>query len=383
VNPGAAGTGRPAVANRPSNGTANLTRPGVSGNGITASASRPRPALPTGTSRPVAAVSSSRAVFAGSNNNTTIINSFNNGGWGGRGFGYNPGWWGAWQPGFCPFGWGPFGLCPFGFSPGFGWAPFGFGGGFGFAYTSGNWGVFGSSWGGLGFGYRSGPWAFGVGLGWPVFGYQTVYSPPTVIVESPPVIIEQPPAVVERVPEAVIPPAQPEPQLPAPKPAQPPALGPSPAPAGDMDFGARAEALLREGKHADAVKALRHAVLDDPRNGRLLATTGQALFATGSYDEAAGAIQQSLAATPEADWSATAKATAPFGQTADATTAFKKALEKGPNQPELRFLAGYQAYAAGQYAAAVTELDALLKIAPQDEVAKKLRAAAAAQVEKK
>jgi len=48
----------------------------------------------------------------------------------------------------------------------------------------------------------------------------------------------------------------------------------------------------------------------------------------------------------------------------------------------LRFLAGYQAYAAGQYPQAVTELDALLKVAPQDAVAKKLRAAAAKVAEK-
>ena len=88
-------------------------------------------------------------------------------------------------------------------------------------------------------------------------------------------------------------------------------------------------------------------------------------------------------ATPEADWSATAKATAPFGQTADATAAFKTALEKGMSQPELRFLAGYQAFASGQYQAAVTELDALLKIAPQDEVAKKLRASAQSLADKK
>ena len=193
-------------------------------------------------------------------------------------------------------------------------------------------------------------------------------------------IVESPPVIVERAPAAVIPPAEPEPQLPPPQLVKPDA---PPPPVADTDYGARAEALIREGKHADAVKALRHAILDNPKDGRLLATAGQALYATGSYDEAAGALQQALVATPEGDWTTTAKATAPFGQTADAAAAFKKALEKGPNQPELRSLAGYQAYANGQYAQAVTELDALLKVAPQDEVAKKLRAAAAKMTEKK
>ncbi len=291
---------------------------------------------------------------------------------------YNPGWYGAYYPGFAPFGWGPFGFSPFGYSPGFGWVPFGYGwgGGYGGGFGGGFGGGYGGGFG-VGFGYRSGPWSFGVGLGWPTFGYSPicdyqVYSPPTVIIEQPaPVIIQPAPAPV------IIPPAQPVLPEPQPQPAvQKPQFE-------ELDFGVRAEGLLKEGKYPEAVKALRHAVVDDPKNGGLLALTGQALFATGSYDEAAGAIQQSLVATPEADWMKAASVTAKYGTTPDAVANFKKAIEKGPNQPELRFLAGYQAFAVGDYKRTVTELDALLKIAPEDRVAKQLRAAAVKLDEKK
>ena len=125
------------------------------------------------------------------------------------------------------------------------------------------------------------------------------------------------------------------------------------------------------GKYADAVKALRHAVVDDPTNGPLLALTGEALWANGNYNEAAGAIQQSLLATPETDWVGVSSRAARLIP-AEAVGNLARAIGD-KESPELRFLAGYQSFGAGKFDEAAAHLDLLLKKAPDDAVAKKLR----------
>ena len=52
------------------------------------------------------------------------------------------------------------------------------------------------------------------------------------------------------------------------------------------------------------------------------------LFFSSAFDGDTVEYLRALAATPEADWTAMAKATASVGHTADAQAAFQKALEK-------------------------------------------------------
>jgi predicted Zn-dependent protease len=141
-------------------------------------------------------------------------------------------------------------------------------------------------------------------------------------------------------------------------------------PAG-TDFAQQGQELFLAGKYDDAVKALRHAVVDDPRNGPLLALTGEALWAGGHYNEAAGALQQSLLATPEADWPGVAGRAARLIPPEAVGNLAKEIGDK--ELPELRFLAAYQSFGAGKYDEAAGHLDLLLKKAPDDAVAKKLR----------
>ena len=112
-------------------------------------------------------------------------------------------------------------------------------------------------------------------------------------------------------------------------------------------------------------------MLDDPKNGPLLALTGEALWAAGNYNEAAGALQQSLLATPEADWVGVSSRAARLIP-GEAVTALGNALNK-EEQPALRFLAAYQSFGAGKFQEATAHLDIVLKKAPEDQVAKKLR----------
>jgi tetratricopeptide (TPR) repeat protein len=250
-------------------------------------------------------------------------NSHSHWGWGG---------WGGWGWGG-GYGYGPaFGS--YGFSP-FGFMPWGYGSGFN-----------------VGFGYHSGPWSFGLGYGFgysPAISYVPVYAEPPVIVgdSNPPL-------------------------LPVPDSAPVPAAAPDrPAAEPGVNFAERGQELFLAGKYDEAVKALRHAVLDDPKNGPLLALTGEALWAAGSYNEAAGAIQQSLLATPEADWVGVSSRAARLIP-AEAVGALAKALGE-KELPEMRFLAAYQSFGAGKYEEATGHLDVLLKAAPDDQVGKKLR----------
>lgn len=241
---------------------------------------------------------------------------WNGWGWGSRG-------WGGW--GYS--GWGFYGVNPFGFFP------WGYGSGFG-----------------IGFGYHSGPWAFGLGYNFgysPVMSYVPVYdfpAGPAVAADANPPLLPQP--------DAAVPPAD------AVKPAA-------------TDFAQQGQELFMAGKYADAVKALRHAVVDDPTNGPLLALTGEALWANGNYNEAAGAIQQSLLATPETDWVGVSSRAARLIP-AEAVGNLARAIGD-KESPELRFLAGYQSFGAGKFDEAAAHLDLLLKKAPDDAVAKKLR----------
>jgi len=259
-------------------------------------------------------------------------------------------WWDPWGPrrgyyGYGGYGYGGYGYGGYGYGwGGIGWAPYGinpfwFGPGFG-----------------IGIGYSSGPWSFG--FGW---GGSFAYSPAIAYV---PVYVEQPAVVVPGNPPLL---PQGGPELPPPAAAQPE----KPADEANVDFAARGQELFLNGKYPDAVKTLRHAVLDDPKNGPLLALTGEALWAAGNYDEAAGALQQSLLATPETDWVGVANRAARLTPT-ESVTALAKALEKG-EQPAMRFLAGYQSFGAGKYDEAAAHLEYVLKKAPEDQVAKKLR----------
>jgi len=262
---------------------------------------------------------------------------FGYGGYGYGGYGYGHHGWGA----FASIGWAPYGFNPF-------WC-----GGFG-----------------IGLGYHSGPWSAGIGYGWG-FDYSPAIAYVPYYVEQP-VIVGQPPIVVDSGSPPLIPQAAPAtgPTLPPPAAAEKPA-GEKPAVDGDVDYAARGQEQFLAGKYADAVKSLRHAVLDDPKNGPLLALTGEALWAAGNFNEAAGAFQQSLLASPEADWKGVANRAARLTP-ADSVTALGNALAK-EEQPGPRFLAAYQSFGAGKYEEAIAHLDVVLKKAPEDQVAKKLR----------
>ena len=103
----------------------------------------------------------------------------------------------------------------------------------------------------------------------------------------------------------------------------------------------------------------------------------QALFATGKYEEAAGATQASMNQLPKDQWGVVVTNYRELYGKIDDYTSQLRALEKAnrdkPNEPALRFLLGYHYAYLGYPQQAVDQLNQAVTLAPRDEMAKQLR----------
>jgi hypothetical protein len=146
------------------------------------------------------------------------------------------------------------------------------------------------------------------------------------------------------------------------------------------------EADFKKGDYKAAAYSWRHAAVDDPKNGVILMMLSQALFATGKYDEAAGAAQQAMQFLPEDEWGVViTNYKELYGKTGDYTTqlrALEKSVKDKGDDPATRFLLGFHYAYLGYPSHAVKQLDKALELAPQDELAKKVRELMAAKLPK-
>jgi hypothetical protein len=154
----------------------------------------------------------------------------------------------------------------------------------------------------------------------------------------------------------------------------------------DDDFAGQGEAEFKDGNYEKAAKHWRHALLDDPKNGVLVMLLSQSLFASGKYDEAAGAAQQGMLLMEEKDWGVVVvNYKEIYPKIGDYTTqlrALEKARKEKPDNPALRFLLGYHYAFLGYPTEAMAELDKTISLAPQDEIAVKLKESLEAKVKK-
>lgn len=152
------------------------------------------------------------------------------------------------------------------------------------------------------------------------------------------------------------------------------------------EFAGQGEAAFKAGDYKAAVYNWRHAVVDDPKNGVLVLMLSQALFATGEFDDAAGAAQHGMMLLPKESWSAVVgNYKELYKNIGDYTTqlrALEKASNDKPDHPGFHFLLGYHYGFLGYPADAVKQLDKTLAAAPRDEIAKSLRELMAAKLPK-
>lgn len=149
-----------------------------------------------------------------------------------------------------------------------------------------------------------------------------------------------------------------------------------PAALGD-DFATLGEQEFRAGRYDAAARSWRHALVDEPGNGGVMLLMAQALFATGKYDEAAGAIQLGMQMLPVEKWGAVVEHYRElYPKIGDYTTqlrALEAARDKKVDDPALRFLLGYHYGYLGYPKNAVQQLDKCLELAPKDELSQKLQ----------
>jgi tetratricopeptide (TPR) repeat protein len=182
-------------------------------------------------------------------------------------------------------------------------------------------------------------------------------------------------------------PSAPEPRAPSEASAR--AEGAGAAEVDDLleQFAALGEEEFKAGNYERAARLWRHAVVDAPDNGLLLLMLGQALFAIGRYEEAAGAVQAGMNLLPEDKWNLVVTNWRELYRSPADYTAQLRALEKAvrekPKDPALRFLLGYHYGYLGYPADAVRQLEHLKKFAPADKIGLKLLELMAQEAAKK
>ena len=274
------------------------------------------------------------------------------GGWGGRGFGYG---------GYRGYGWGGYRGYGWGGYRGYGWGyPYGYGLGLGLGVglgygLYGGYGYGGYGYGGYGYGYPGyayygyDPYAAGYGA-----PYGTAYGPGNYngsngTAQSPATNGTSPAGVKADI---------------------------ATLEAG-RDFADKGEEAFKKGDYYGAMYTLRHAAVDDPNNPVVTLLLGQALFATGKFDEAAGATQAAMRQLPKEKWGVVVgHYNEVYGNTKDYTSqlrALEKSIKEKPDDPALRFLAGFHYAHLGFTQPALDQLDRALKLAPRDEMARQLR----------
>ena len=271
-------------------------------------------------------------------------------GYGGYGYGGYPYWYGGYPYRYgygYPYGYGGYG---------YGYPYSGYGGGYGYP----------SGYGGYGYGYPYG--GYGGGFG------STSLSPNTYASSSSlnaNVYVSKPAASV---PSTSVPSST----FIARHPPKPPAAAPPKRPATASDFARKGDDAFKSGDYAAASKAWEHALVDDPKNGILALKVAQAMFAAGQFDEAAGAVQRGLAQLPATQWGSVVRDRAQLygaktGEYATQLQALEHAAENQPANPAEQFLLAYH-YAFSRRSADATKLlDGVLKVAPEDRVARSLR----------
>jgi hypothetical protein len=143
------------------------------------------------------------------------------------------------------------------------------------------------------------------------------------------------------------------------------------------DFATMGDQAFQEGRYDDAIHDWQHSLVDDPQNGGLLLLMGQAFFAKGDFDQAAGAVQQGMHVLPQDKWGAVVQHYQELYPDNGTFTSQLRALEAArsekPDAPALRFLLGYEYAYLGYPKQAVRELDKATELNSNDQLARQLR----------
>jgi hypothetical protein len=225
-------------------------------------------------------------------------------------------------------------------------------GGYGYGGGYGNWGYgYGGGYGNWGYGYPGygyGGYCYPSYGGYGNYGMGYGYSPYANVVTSAPVTAVTTTAEV-----------------------------PASTASASNSFAQQGEAAFKSGDYSAAAYAFQHAVVDNSQNPVLILMHAQALFASGKFQEAAGATQAAMTQLPKDQWGVVVSNYREFyGKIGDYTTqlrALEAAAKDKPNDPAIRFLLGYHYGYLGYPQQAVDQLKQATSLAPDDTISKQLR----------
>lgn len=141
------------------------------------------------------------------------------------------------------------------------------------------------------------------------------------------------------------------------------------------EFQRRAEAAFRTGRFDEALRQANHALVEMPRDGKLLLFVSQSLFATGDYRGSAAAIHQAATLLDKDDWGHVVKSWRNYYR----GSAYKDAMEKlhayvkkHPETAYAHFLRGYHFGFLGNKEYARKELTKVINLEGRDRLAVEL-----------
>jgi tetratricopeptide (TPR) repeat protein len=142
---------------------------------------------------------------------------------------------------------------------------------------------------------------------------------------------------------------------------------------------ADADAALQEGEEKLAERALRQALAASPRDADALFELGSLLCNRGEFTEGLALLRKATRFYPEfADaWYNLGHALEAQGLTADAGAAYRRAIAVDPDYADPLFNLGMLSLEAGDFAEAIAQLEAYLRLDSRSEWAKKARKAIA------
>ena len=150
----------------------------------------------------------------------------------------------------------------------------------------------------------------------------------------------------------------------------------TPPPAPELDDSAKkadalfgdARALFKEGKYADAQAKVEAAIKELPSDATLHEFRALTLFAQGKYKDAAAALYAVLAAGPGWDWETMKVLYSSEAAYTEHLRALEAYVKANPKEGYGHFLLAYQYLVLGQKDSAVSELQQVTKLQPEDKL---------------
>jgi len=142
-----------------------------------------------------------------------------------------------------------------------------------------------------------------------------------------------------------------------------------------LGYQRRAEEAFRASDFQGAARMANHALVDMPRDGKLLLFTAQSLFAVGDYRNAASAIHQAVELLDSQQWGYVVENYAQYyrGRAfVEQMDRLNEYLKKNPEAGYAHFLRGYQHGFLGNQQSALRDLNKALELESRDKLAAQL-----------